>query len=684
MEERIPSEITEGTSFEASSVNSALTRIKNTLNYSLKENYGIEDEEITNNFLKLHGLDKGRFDFINNFEKLIEKGIADESVDTNANKHEVSITGFFNETAMPINKLVGYRYLYRKMKDMYGKKRAKYLAGLLYDMSLMMHDSSNILKPYCWSINASKLVLEGRPWGTLPSGIPHRVSSYISALTETVHGMSNHLAGAIAVGSFFLDVAHVYIYREHKTLADLQKPEELKYIENCFQSFIHSMNHLSRGGVESPFTNISIFDPPKLRGLLSTDNMGWYFDKDDIMDGTPTNALMDCGDEDWNEYIIKMILVMEDCFANVMDRGDVLHDNRPIEFPVLSLNITRKEKEDGTFEFEDYDYVKHFCDNHDIVRYNIYMSSGLKISSCCRLINDSEMFELGGQVNSFGGTALSLGSHRVIAINFRRLALISNTYDEFKNNLMKRMEDTADILIAHRSLLKDMVDKGTQPFVTNGWIDLDRMFSTFGLIGYVEASEDMKVKFGEHDYLSDIVTMVEDKAKALTAERHNVFNTEQVPAESASVRLAKADRWLFGEDKVPEKLYANQFVPLWEDVTLHEKFEREGELADKLSGGGIIHYSCGERVTPKQALYIINEAMKCKVGQFAINPTYSVCKNEHFVYGNHDICPRCSEPSPIHFTRTVGFFTFTNDWSTEKREYDYKRRHYKESGNFEV
>lgn len=128
--------------------------------------------------------------------------------------------------------------------------------------------------------------------------------------------------------------------------------------------------------------------------------------------------------------------------------------------------------------------------------------------------------------------------------------------------------------------------------------------------------------------------------------------------------------------KVPEHLYANQFVPLWEDVTLKEKLSREGDLADRLSGGGIIHYSCGERVTPKQALAIINEAANAKVAQFAINPTYSVCEHGHFNYGKMEICPRDGSRITNALTRVVGFYTFTSNWSTAKRKYDYDRRHY--------
>ena len=388
MEEKISThDFTADPLFHNGTVNSALTRIQNTLNYNLKEQYGIEDPEVTEKFMKLHGLSKDHFDFINNFETLVENGISDNSVDTNANKASTSITGFFAEAAMPINKLVGYRYLYRKLKELYGKKRAKYLTGELYDMSLAMADSTNLLKPYCYSLNASKLIYEGKPWGTLPSLPPQHVRSYIANLTELIHQLSNHLAGAIAVGSFFLDIAHVMIYREKRTLSDL-KTSYRKDIENCLQSFIHSVNHLSRNSIESPFTNISIFDRTKLRALIGEDNMSWYFEKDDAIDGVPEEALTDCGDRDWAEYVIDIIMEIEDIYMDIMDAGDRCHDGRPITFPVSTVNISRVEGKNGMYTFAEPEFVDHVCKNHDIMRYNIYVSSGNKVASCCHNFNN--------------------------------------------------------------------------------------------------------------------------------------------------------------------------------------------------------------------------------------------------------------------------------------------------------
>ena len=366
--------------YDASSVNSSLSRIRNTLNYSLKKKYGIEDPQITEQFMKIHGLDKQRFEFISNFEHLIENGIATDSIDSNSNKGSVSTAGLLVETALPINKLIGYRYLYRKMNELYGKKRAKFLSGEMYDESIAIADSTALLRPYCFSINAQKLVLEGRPWGAAPSLPPHRVGSYIAALCETIHQLSNHLAGAIAVGSFFFDITHLILNEEKRTLGDIKNdPTYRKYIENSLQSFVHSVNHLSRNSTESPFSNISVFDRPKIKGMIEQ-YFDWYYDYNDVN----PRVKEECPDEaGWLEYVMNIVLEVQEIYMEVMDRGDVLHDGRQFTFPVSTVNISKKKMEDGSYEIEDPEFLDNFCKKHDVVRYNIYTAVGEKIASCC-------------------------------------------------------------------------------------------------------------------------------------------------------------------------------------------------------------------------------------------------------------------------------------------------------------
>lgn len=671
-------ELIEGSNFEASSVDRALQRVRNTLNYSLKEKYGIEDPEVTEKFLKMHGLDKAHFDFINNFENLIEAGSANASIDINANRSEVSVTGMLAETALPINKIVGYRYLYRKMKEMYGKKRAKQLSGDMYDMSLALADSTNILKLYCFSVSGINLVQNGKQWGSAPSLPPKRINSYISALCETLHQLSNHTAGAIAVGSFFFDLAHMMLFREHNTLTRLKTDQEYrKYVENALQSFVHSMNHLSRNAMESPFTNISMFDRVKIQAMIADDNMGWYFDWYDA-----TEAIQkDCGsEENWKIYVQDVILEIQELYMGVMDRGDVMHNGRVFTFPVSTVNFSRIEKEDGSFDIEDKKFLHDFCKNHDIVRFNIYCSEGNKVASCCRLVNDIDLFSMGGQVNSFGGTGLSLGSHRVLTIDLNRVYLESYNFEDYKRKLKKRMDDAADILIAHREVIKDQIARGTQPFCQNGWLDLNKTFSTFGLLGYYEAVENMKKNWGEGpEYLKEILILINDYALELTKVKKNPFNIEQIPGEGMASKLADCDKWIYGEEKVPERLYSNQFLPNFgptANATIAEKMEAEA-MGRYLTGGGICHLNCGEHLTTKQAEYLIGTALKKGLEHFAVNCVYSICPEDHWTLGKNEKCSVCGEPVVDYATRVVGFFTRVNNWSRPKREVDFHGRHWK-------
>ena len=74
LEQKPLEEIPEIVAFGSTSTMQAVNRVKNSLNYTLKNDYGISDPEITEKFLRLHGLNKEKFDYINALENLIEQG----------------------------------------------------------------------------------------------------------------------------------------------------------------------------------------------------------------------------------------------------------------------------------------------------------------------------------------------------------------------------------------------------------------------------------------------------------------------------------------------------------------------------------------------------------------------------------------------------------------------------------
>lgn len=664
-------------------INAETTRtiknIKKTLASALKKKYGFSNgelKELTSKILKIHGLDATNFDTLANFAKILDSRVNDVSIDDNSNKNEKTIAGVNNEITASNRKLIGYHMLYGVMKDLYGQAEAKVLSGDLYDFSLGLSDSTNILIPYCWALDASKLVLEGRKFGQLPSAPVHRVDSYISALDETVHQMSSHLAGAIAVGTFFLDIAHILIYKQRVPFEVVKNdPKMRKYIENCFQTFVHSVNHLSRNGVESPFTNISLFDRVKLAGLIGQDNYGWYFaNKKDI---AIDNGLEDkMSADEWKEFVINYISELQEIYAKFHEKGDPLNNGIPYRFPVTTMNIS-KDDEGNVLDEKFFDFV---C-QRDITRFNIFTSKGTKVASCCRLINDAELLDMGSSVNSFGGSTVSMGSHRVVTINFARIAYEANSLEDFYHILDKRIRGAAKVLKAHKVLIGKMEEKGLEPFITRGWIRMDRLFSTFGILGVVEAKKILETKFADEitegqDVMNDYLVYLNKHSTEYAKELGLFSNIEQIPGESYAVRLATVDNLIFNENIIDAPLYANQFVPLWEDATIWEKLEADGKYNQLLTGGGIVHAQLGSKTTSAQNRKIILYAIKCGCEHFVLNSVYSKCPKCGAVY-DHKVtsCSKCGHNEHMeYFTRIVGYFTSVDSWNPTRKNWEFKKR----------
>lgn len=661
-----------------------LRNIKKALVYSLKKDYKKVDNELTDEILKIHGLHKDNFDFVSTISQIMTDKLNDVSIDDNSNKNEKTVKGIMQEVKIAVDKAVGYDYLYRTIKELYGKREAKRLMGKMYDYSLALNDSSSIMLPYCWAVDASKIVTIGKDFGQLWSKPAKRLDSYISVLNEIVHQMAGHLAGAVAVGSFFLDVGHLLIFKDQIPFEDVKhKKETRKNIENQFQRIVHGVNSLSRNSNESPFTNISLFDRPKLKTLLSKENYGWYF---------PYNKKLSekyCIEEnEWEEYIIEYIIELQNIYMDFFDKGDPSQSGMPYRFPVSTINISKEKKDDDTYVVEDKKFLKSIC-KKDIYRYNIFVSEGTKTASCCRLLSDNEMLEIAGQSNSFGaGSSISLGSHRVVTTNFVRVALEAESLEDFYKILDKRVSDSAKILKSHKQLLTLLIESGLQSFISNGWIQMSRLFSTFGILGVVECGEILKKKFKkeilkDEDILQSVLVFFNDKVSEYSELEGVLGNIEQIPAESMCIRLANVDRMLYSNKEVPWNIYSNQFIPLWDtDSSLWERMQIDGKYNKLLTGGGIVHINTGEHITSQQAEKLIEYSIECGCEHFAITGTFCKCSDNHVVLGNTEKCNICGKPIVEKIARVVGFWTPVSSWKEEKIKYDHDKRKEYVNGDF--
>lgn len=1031
-------------SLTEASTTRTIKNITECLTKSLRSKYGIKDKEelknTVNEILKIHGMSSQHFDPISTISKLTfgeDKNVNNISVDDNANKTSINMEGICGEAFLPYKKVVGYDYLYQTIKELYGKEEAKKCCASMYDLSLALNDSTKITIPYCYCIDASKLVIKGRDFGQVHSSPAHRVNTYISILCDTIREISFCVAGAIAVGSFFLDVAHLAIYKERITLDDLRTDKKTrKYISNCLQQFIHSVNHYSRNSVESPFTNVSCFDRDKLINLISDENYGWYFPKKAAV--VEDNEIAN-NKEAYREFVLDYIEELQEIYIDIFDAGDPLRNGLQFPFPVTTVNLSINVDENGNRKLTNpEDKLYNYIVGKDISKYNIYCSEGTKVASCClgsttkvlarvdgyvkyltvaqlfniwdvsqndkvieimgdngfvkvvkgykldnpnntlnkitlengcvisttldhpsvkiengeivelksedlkvgdiipvskniqyeclnggtfelgryvglfgaegmfdrrrdnviyfcfntnekeyqqfikdfslknfgadstlevsstyenssrvrvmsrsayglirdffvgdlctekrltskifnmseefrkgfltgfiegdgytansdrsdygsihinnkelardivalantvnikcslrirptsqvvnilhndkmkldvlkdwhngngskqkstvlndfgdyygvkiesieqvktrkncsvydftvesdnhlfqiangiithncRLLSDAEMLGLGEGVNSFGGSQISLGSHRVVTTDMFRAACEAESYDDFKKILTERVEESAKILQAHRVLIHKLEKCGTQPWITNGWINMSHLFSTFGCVGYVEADKLLKYKFNhkDFDYMKDFLVHFNNECKRVANEYKMIWNLEAIPAEGMAPKLAKADMIIFGNDEnkymntdfeMPQIL-ANQWCSLWEDHTIYEKMKRDGEIQRLMTGGSIVHINIDSKITKTQAKKLIEDSVKYGMAHFALNAVYVECKEcGHVVKGYLDECPNCHSHDLNKYSRIIGYFSKINGWSPARRKYDFPRR----------
>jgi ribonucleoside-triphosphate reductase len=692
----LPEDETLNIEFEAQNIvepttDRSLKNIKKTLIYSLRREYKITDinklNEIADKILKIHGLHKDNFDFVKQAGLAIQESINDFSIDDNANKSDKNPKSIIYEVTAPIHKLIGYDYLYQIMRELYSKKEAKRLSGLMYDYTLALADTTNVLLPYCWSFDATRVITEGKRFGQLESSPAHRIDSYISILNEVIHAMSNNLAGAIAIGTFFMDLGHLGIYKDEITLETLRTDKATqKMLENQYQKIVHGFNSLSRnGGTESPFTNISILDRSKLATVLNDDN--GYFDML-FANNKGSKVFLSTGidvkdKEAWKAYVIEYIIEMQNMYMRFFDKGDPLTDGMPYRFPVTTLNLGKSYTDDKGWTIDDKQFLKSAC-KKDVFRYNIFVSEGTKFASCCRLISNTELMDMASQVNSFGGGgSTSIGSHRVITTNFARVAYQSSSKEDFYKLLEEKIEDSAKILKAHKQLIVFLQQKKLQPFIAMGWIRMDRMFSTFGVIGIVECAEILKEKYGasSSDLVNDILTFYNSKVSEYGKKYDIMPNIEQIPGESMMLRLPKADKLIYEEAHFD--IYANQFIPLWDDTSsIFERIEIDGKYNLLYTGGGIVHLNVGEEITAAQAELLISRAVKAGCEHFAVTSTMCLCENGHRSIGDSDVCPVCQGKILEKRARTVGFWTPVTDWKKEKQILDHSRRKEYTNGDF--
>lgn len=595
--------------------------------------------------LNLEGIAPEHLDISSMAKRYFTEQPADMSIDNNANVNtSKSFGNYISEICKGWLKLQGYYDLYKKTHDLFGLERANHLIPAIWNGDLYLHDSTAIQIPYCWAFSTHFLIEKGNFWGQLQSLPPKRRRSFIDQVKEVTIEIAQEIAGAVAIGDLFVN----YAYFVKKENLDVANPYHRKDIENDFQSLVHTLNKKLRPSHQSPFTNLSIFDRPNLEFLFG-----------------------DLRYPDGSSPDFDIIEEIQKIFCEWFKKGDPI-TGLPYRFPVVTLNL-RIDEHRNILDKKSFNYFSSI--NLEKGCFNIYISSGNKIASCCRLVND---LELAG-CDSFGNGGVSLGSHRVVTINLARLGHRAHSFNDLLELLHTQLIDARDILVTHRAILQERIDSGFLRFFRYDIMHMNRLFSTFGINGIYECMEELgcpittpRGKQYAHHLLEEVKTFAHECSKNYGYS----FNVEQVPAESLAVKFAAKDNLLYNMNY---PLYANQFIPLWVDCDIADRITLDGTFSTALTGGGISHLNIGEKLTnTNQMKKIIEYAIKCGCEHFAINYNFCQCKNNHIsIAGPSTTCPLCSAPIIEQYTRIIGYFTPVSAWNKGRRQ-EHGQRIFKE------
>ena len=555
--------------------------------------------------------------------------------------------------------------IYYEYQKKYGFKAANEWLRMEWMGQLYMHDGdTSTFKHYCFAYDLKDLAEKGLYFleGRNAEPAKHLIT-FVDFVKEFIGYASNRSSGAVGLPNL-LPYMFYFWKRDVETQYFLRNPEY--YAKQNFQRFIHAVNQpYVRDGQQSAFTNTSIFDRPYFEAL---------FGGSEFPDGT---FMIDYEEE---------IMQFQKWYMEVMAE---IRSKNMFTFPVNSISLLRKEGSfplDSLEGFEDPEFaewaIKHNMKWSDS---NIFQDTSVNsLSNCCRLKSDIRDL---GYFNSIGGTALKVGSVKVSTINLARLALDTDSEEEYLEELAHRTLVDIRALDVIRHIIKRNVDKKLLPNFTHGLVDFEHLYNTIGFIGVYETMKRFgytrEDEFGNVYYTDEAAAFGEKIFKTMREVADNfisetgadyMINTEQIPGESAAAKLMKKDKFFYPDANIYDlPLYGNQFIPLGIKTSLQERVRIQAMFDGFCNGGSILHANIDAPFDSfEKALRMTNYIAEQGVTYFAFNTKIQVCEDNHAFYGT--TCPNCGKPIATEFTRIVGFYTPIKTWSKERKmEYGMRR-----------
>lgn len=619
--------------------------------------------------------------FIHNFVK--SDNTANATIDDNSNVGTKGIGVLNAEIHKVDNKLTNTEWWESFVKKRDPNFNIKVMRND-FKTILYPHDSSSqVGEPYCMAASMYPFLLSGLEKLGGKSAVPKNLDSFCGIYVNLNFALASEIKGAVATPEFLMYMDYFcrkewgnnyYLKPSVKITTDycIKQKTIGSQIDQHFQQVTYSINQIAGArGMQSPFTNFSFFDKYFFEGMFGE----FVFPDGTKPEWNSTNWLQRRYLHWLNQERLKCILT----------------------FPVCSYAcLTDKEG-----NFKDLDTFHFICSEYAQGNsFFTYLSRSVdSLSSCCRLQNavqENTFNTTNGQIGIMTGSknVITLDLNRIIQdwqhtwsdykdhidVNTNRCCFPVDwiTHKDFQEGIKKYIENILERVYLYQYAYNDLMhwckDHHLYAAYDAGFINLDKQYLTIGINGLNQAAEYLGMECNNNIYYKTFCRLIfstikeqNKKHKTKTAQ----FNTEQVPAESASVKLYnrdKADGYWVPTDT---NLYASYiFKPNDTHISILDKIILHSSefAADELDGGSACHLNLSEHLSQKQYEYLLKFMAKvgCKYATF--NIPNCECEECHFIAKQpFSKCPKCGSTHVSLWDRIIGYLTKISNWSAARQ-----------------
>ena len=239
------------------------------LNKNFTTQYNKMLETYGEEFSRLNGFSDDKLSFTDFIDHFIDsETVADASVDGNANVGSKDMRTLMNEMPKAHRKLLAFNKIYYELNKKYGFKVANEWLNAEWSKALYMHDAdTSTYVHYCFAYDLKDLAEKGLYFlNNFNAEPPKHLSTFIDFVKEFISFASNRSSGACGLPNI---IPYMYYFWKKDCAEGYATKSPDYYARQQIQRFIYAINQpYVRDGMQSAFTNVSVFDAPYLEALF--------------------------------------------------------------------------------------------------------------------------------------------------------------------------------------------------------------------------------------------------------------------------------------------------------------------------------------------------------------------------------------------------------------------------------